>query len=78
VSVPSRETTVERCPRDSDWCDGLTCVDHGVLCPRSDVARVAENQGCIGPFPCGRGAGANGSDLPCDCEHTARTGEATP
>lgn len=42
--------------------------------PASAVARVAQARGCIGPYPCGRGAGANGADLPCACESAlART-----
>ncbi len=25
-----------RCPRDSDWCDGVICRDHGIDCPKAD------------------------------------------
>jgi hypothetical protein len=25
---------LERCPLDSDWCDGAICVDRGVYCPK--------------------------------------------
>lgn len=32
------------------------------------VTWIAEQRGCILPAPCGRGAGAHGNDLPCDCE----------
>lgn len=60
-----------RCALDSGWCDGLVCED---TCPRS-VASVAKRRGCIPPAPCGRGAGANGTDLPCDCEAIALDGQ---
>lgn len=33
-----------------------------------DIGRA---RGCVGPYPCGRGAGANDADLPCDCESIA-------
>lgn len=26
----------ERCPRDSDWCDGVICTERGIDCPNSD------------------------------------------
>lgn len=39
---------------------------------QSRIERIATRRGCIGPYPCGVGAGANGSDLPCDCEAAAR------
>lgn len=35
------------------------------------IAEQARRRGCVGPYPCGRGAGANGVDLPCDCEALA-------
>ena len=38
---------------------------------KSNIERVAEQRGCAGPYPCGRGAGANGADLPCNCEFFA-------
>jgi hypothetical protein len=30
---------VERqpCPRDSDWCDGVICVEQGIDCPNADA-----------------------------------------
>jgi hypothetical protein len=37
----------------------------------SDIAQIAARRGCIPPAPCGRGAGGNGGDLPCDCEAIA-------
>ena len=40
------------------------------------AAWIAEQRECIPPAPCGRGAGANGRDLPCDCEHFAATARA--
>lgn len=68
-----------RCARDSDWCDGLMCADIGNPgCPNSDIAAVGRHRGCIGPYPCGVGAGANGTDLPCDCEALAAMGQEHP
>lgn len=64
-----------KCARDSDWCTGRTCRAVGFApdCPKADlppsaVERIAKLRGCIGPYPCGRGAGAHGDDLPCVCE----------
>lgn len=45
--------------------------------PRS-VTAIAKERGCILPAPCGRGAGAHGADLPCDCETIALDGRQTP
>lgn len=42
------------------------------------ITAVARCRGCIGPYPCGRGAGANDTDLPCDCEHIANGDVAGP
>lgn len=34
------EHTTQRCPRDSDWCDGMICANVGFSgCPNSDAAR---------------------------------------
>lgn len=30
----------EKCPRDSDWCDGRICVEHGIECPNADRSRL--------------------------------------
>lgn len=71
--TPSQSNGV-RCPRDSDWCDGVICRDLGQIdCPNSDhvlaVTRVAEVRGCIGPYPCGRAIPEfGGRDGACDCE----------
>lgn len=40
------------------------------------IAAVGRERGCIGPYPCGVGAGGNGDDLPCDCEAIAMTRKA--
>ena len=37
----------------------------------ADINQIGARRGCIPPYPCGRGAGANGSDLSCDCEAIA-------
>jgi hypothetical protein len=72
----------ERCPRDSDWCDGVICANLGFPdCPNADTQRnddpehiaavtaIAESRGCIGPFPCGRDIPEfGGRDAACDCE----------
>lgn len=29
----------ETCARDSDWCDGRVCRDHGINCPKADPPR---------------------------------------
>ena len=33
---------IERCARDSDWCDGHLCVQRGVECPRADGETLCE------------------------------------
>lgn len=38
----------------------------------ADIQGIAQDRGCIPPAPCGRGAGGNGRDLPCDCEALAQ------
>lgn len=74
--APSPEQSSERCPRDSDWCDGVICTERGIDCPNSDhvqaVTRIAESRGCIGPYPCGRAIPEfGGRDAACDCEQIA-------
>jgi hypothetical protein len=32
------------CPRDSDWCNGWTCVENGQACPNADRAAVLLNE----------------------------------
>lgn len=48
--MPSSDPTTggeqrERCPRDSDWCDGAICRDFGVDCPNADPPRPTERDG---------------------------------
>lgn len=40
----SAEPSPERCPRDSDWCDGVICREHGIDCPNAEPSPDAEDE----------------------------------
>lgn len=59
---------VERCPLDSDWCDGKLCGERGVECPNADpaasgllekleaeVERIKREEARYSGFPVGKG-----------------------
>lgn len=65
VSPPA--SGARRCAKDSGWCDGHTCTDHGIPCERADarpapdlVSRMIDARNCLRDAPSGRAGDPRG------------------
>lgn len=40
--MTSQLSEVQRCARDSDWCDGVICRERGIDCPNAEPAQSSQ------------------------------------